>query len=50
MNTLILPQIRFTAIYEEEIKSTIFNAMDCKLQSNRRSFPSIFRKFSIFIK
>ena len=36
MNTLILPQIRFTANYEEEIKSTIFNAMDCKLQSNRR--------------
>lgn len=36
MNTLILPQIRFTANYEEEIKSTIFNAMDCRLQSNRR--------------
>ena len=36
MNTLILPQIAFAANYEEEIKSIIFNAMDCKLQSNRR--------------
>ncbi len=36
MNTLILPQIRFTANYEDDIKNTIFNAMDCKLQSNRR--------------
>lgn len=36
MNTLILPQIAFTANYEDDIKNTIFNAMDCKLQSNRR--------------
>lgn len=36
MNTLTPPQIAFAANYEEEIKSTIFNAMDCKLQSNRR--------------
>ena len=36
MNTLILPQIRFTANYEDDIKNTIFNAMDCHLQSNRR--------------
>ena len=36
MNTLTPPQVAFAANYEEEIKSTIFNAMDCKLQSNRR--------------
>ena len=36
MNTLILPQIAFAANYEDDIKNTIFNAMDCKLQSNRR--------------
>lgn len=36
MNTLTLPQVAFAANYEEEIKSVIFNAMDCKLQSNRR--------------
>ena len=36
MNTLTPPQIAFTANYEDDIKNTIFNAMDCRLQSNRR--------------
>lgn len=33
---LIVPQIAFGAYYEDDIKNTIFNAMDCKLESNRR--------------
>lgn len=40
MNTLAialtLPQIAFIGNYEDDIKNTIFNAMDCRLQSNRR--------------
>lgn len=37
MSTSITPpQIAFAANYEDDIKNTIFNAMDCKLQSNRR--------------
>lgn len=33
---MVLPQIAFCANYEENIKSVIFNAMDCKLECNRR--------------
>lgn len=36
MTTLILPQVAFGACYEDDIKNTIFNAMDCKLDSTRR--------------
>lgn len=36
MNTLTPPQVAFAANYEDDIKNTIFNAMDCRLQSNRR--------------
>lgn len=32
----VLPQVSFYANYEENIKSVIFNAMDCKLECNRR--------------
>lgn len=41
---MVLPQIAFCATYEENIKSVIFNAMDCKLECNR-SFNTELRWF-----
>lgn len=47
MKQLILPQIAFAANYEDDIKTTIFDAMDCSLWCNKR-FDKEYRWFKEF--
>lgn len=47
MENLIVPQVAFTAHYEDNIKNVIFDAMDCHLWSNKH-FGTEYRWFKDF--